>query len=714
MNQLLRPSLLLLLVGAPLALAAGCDPETPIDRPEAPPLYTEVDLPDDELAMQALEILGASAAGGSGSCATCHGITRRSMTRWAEQAQVILDTCLTDLEVSTDENAASMVACLHGPTTDGMTGMYAASSASIFSAAADGAWFRFVFEHGAGAGWEAEHDDFVRYAGMPNEDMPALTQDEFDIVATWFLRGAPEADSVLPVDPAPDDCEAFISPEVAAHVARMGTEGWAARNLADGILMHGCAGASRPEDCLADEPAARDLPYGEGWDVIAGSTTRELFTTDYSSSFWTRSSADGRFVAHGPGDVIDLQRGVVVPVDAPYDPAFFPDNRAFAWPGVVCEQSLLTSNPSNVTLMEPECDRASIGLYEHVGVALSGSDYWVVTGEFASDNGGHSTTRSDTNASFSRDATHTFTRMTNTGSGFAPGAVGSYPTPFEGDGVISPSSTLVLSRIAGPDDDPIGYSLYAIEAGMTMGGGEVGSCGGTPSPCEGRSNDACRNGCTLGECGGTAASCDTFTDGTSCGSQSGCAWSGVSCSGTARACEALMSSFCENQMGCSLDAGAACMGTPAPCSAASTESACGAVSGCSWSTMPGPSTGGPVRLRELARYCVPGNKVAFSYDERYFVTQHYNGDEDAVELGFTGPSDPGFAEYRSEGSADLILVDLATGTRTRLTHMGPGQYALFPHFRSDGWIYFIVRGDTGIGGSGERVMATDAIFYLDN
>jgi hypothetical protein len=25
----------------------------------------------------------------------------------------------------------------------------------------------------------------------------------------------------------------------------------------------------------------------------------------------------------------------------------------------------------------------------------------------------------------------------------------------------------------------------------------------------------------------------------------------------------------------------------------------------------------------------------------------------------------------------------------------PGQYALFPHFRSDGWIYFVVRTITG-------------------
>ena len=690
-----------------LSALAGCDPAAPVvERPPAPELYNEVDLPDAELAMQALRLLGSSAAGGTGSCATCHGITQRTVTTWAEQTQVILDTCLTDLDVATDASAADMVACLHGPTTDGMTGMYRASSASIFSAGAHLPWFEYVFEYGVpAADSAAEYGDFTQYAGMPNEGMDTFTQEEFDIVATWFVRGAPLADSILPVDPPPSECVPFVSPEVATHVARMATEGWAARNLADGILMYGCTGASRPEDCLATETAGRDTTYAADWDVLPGSTIRELFTTDYGSSFWTRSSADGRFVAHGPGRVIDLNRDVSIPLDSPYDPGFFPDNSAFVWPGVVCEQSLLMSNPTSVTLMEPECTGASIGLYEHVGVALDGSDYWVITGEFSSDNGGHGATLENTRASFSRDAAFTFTRMTNTGSGFTPGPTGRYGTPFEGDGVISPSSTMVLSRIAGPDDGPLGYSLYAIEEGSSMG---TGSCGGTPAACDGRPLAECINGCSAGSCAGTPVTCDTFTTMLDCSGQSGCAWSGVSCSGTARACEALNSAQCANQDGCSTGGAAVCAGTPNACSAVSTEASCGAAPGCTWSTTGGST--GAVRLRELARYCMPGNKVAFSYDERYITTQRYITRDDAVELGFSGPTDPGFAPYLTEGGANIYLIELATGIETRITNVGPGQYAVFPHFRSDGWIYFMVRGDTGV--SGERVMASDAIFHM--
>ena len=44
-----------------------------------------------------------------------------------------------------------------------------------------------------------------------------------------------------------------------------------------------------------------------------------------------------------------------------------------------------------------------------------------------------------------------------------------------------------------------------------------------------------------------------------------------------------------------------------------------------------------------------------------------------------------------QDSANIIVVDLLTGARTRVTTMQAGQYALFPHFRSDGWFYFLVR-----------------------
>ena len=93
---------------------------------------------------------------------------------------------------------------------------------------------------------------------------------------------------------------------------------------------------------------------------------------------------------------------------------------------------------------------------------------------------------------------------------------------------------------------------------------------------------------------------------------------------------------------------------------------------------------------------------------------HYLGggaaaDIDAREMGLADARDPGFAEYARRGAADIYLLDLGTGRRTRVTRMAAGQYALFPHFRADGWIYFLVRTP---GTTRESVIASDAALVL--
>ena len=50
------------------------------------------------------------------------------------------------------------------------------------------------------------------------------------------------------------------------------------------------------------------------------------------------------------------------------------------------------------------------------------------------------------------------------------------------------------------------------------------------------------------------------------------------------------------------------------------------------------------------------------------------------------------------------MVDLTTGTRYQLTDMPAGSRALFPHFRSDGWLYFLVSTQDGK----QYVAASDA------
>lgn len=565
--------------------------------PEPAPVFRNpVDLEDTALATEALRLMGAAPAGGHGSCSGCHGITRQQIRDWHSLSQAAFSSCFTDLEPATQEDAMAVVDCLRG------TGdiPYHPTNIGVFSTAARLPWFAYIFRRAYGESWLEEYFAFTRRAEMPPMRTP-FRQGEFDIIAEWFLRGVPELETALSVDPAPTECTPWISPAVSSHVSEMALAGWAATNEANGILMHGCAGTTDPRDCLAAAPLASESAIGAGWDVIPGAKTRLLHTTSYRSAFWTRSSADGRFVGHGGGpsgggrsSIIDLQDDRVIGVDASYDPGFFPDNSGFMFMGGggVCEQNVLTTGaPTEITFDEPQCSSNSmVGLYEHVGASLDGGDYWAVHGQFTSDNGGHSRTRTDPRAGFTRSAITELTRMINVGAGFEQDRTFAFNTPYEGDAAISPSSRLLVSRLGDPEGKQLGFVLRRIET--TRDG----------------------DGITI--------------------------------------------------------------------------------------TMP-----------EIARYCLTGGKPAFSYDERWLITHHYVGDNDAdaIELGFTGADDPGYLPYRTEGAANVYVVDLRTGEKTRLTHMQPGQYALFPHFRSDGWIYFIVR---TAGGSYEHVAATDAAYFL--
>ena len=89
---------------------------------------------------------------------------------------------------------------------------------------------------------------------------------------------------------------------------------------------------------------------------------------------------------------------------------------------------------------------------------------------------------------------------------------------------------------------------------------------------------------------------------------------------------------------------------------------------------------------ELATICGEGTKGNISFDERFFITHVYDGT-----------------------NADIWIYDLVDGSRHQVTNMPDHQLALFPHFRSDGWFYFLVRDDAG----GQRwVAASDAALRL--
>jgi hypothetical protein len=577
--------------------APDAAPEVPPDAEVAPVFRNPVDLPDAELAVKALELLGGNVPGARASCNSCHGMTRQYLAYWRALSDAAMTTCLTDLAVSSPESARTMIDCIRAmPELAGSD--FQTTKLGVYSIATTLPWFDYTMKKAYGPTAADELASLETMVGMPRgTSIPKLTQPEFDIVAEWFVRGLPELDQTLTGEPAPDTCFAGISGEVASHVATMKVSGWRAVNASNLMAMHGCGAATDPRDCLADEPLGVDQPFGAGWDLPGRGRLRLLADVTYSTSYWSRSSPDGRFIGHGvrnvPGSYIyDLQRDTTVGISAVYDPAWFPDNSGFVFQGGprnTCGQSVLTSNPATISMTEAACSEiTSIGLYEQVGQALAG-DYFAIDSKFVSDDGGHAATLRDPLTHFGDDARVSFIPMLWTGTKYAARPQVSLSTPFEGDTILSPSARLILSRVAGPDERQRGFVLRKVNATMT----------------------------------GTSY---TIT-------------------------------------------------TP-----------------------------------EIARYCLSGGKPAFSYDERWIVFHHYVTKADAVELGFTGPDDPAFQPYLASGAANVYLMELATGSVVRLTNMQPGQYALFPHFRSDGWIYVQIR---DANANHEYMVASDAALLAE-
>ncbi|MBX3234501.1 MAG: hypothetical protein KIT84_40660 [Labilithrix sp.] len=94
------------------------------------------------------------------------------------------------------------------------------------------------------------------------------------------------------------------------------------------------------------------------------------------------------------------------------------------------------------------------------------------------------------------------------------------------------------------------------------------------------------------------------------------------------------------------------------------------------------------KLETIGNVCLKGNKANLSFDERFLSTHHYNEPSD-----FGPDPDPA---YLAKGSADVIVIDFITGKKVQVTKMPPGYFALYPHFRSDGWLYFLaVHRETG-------------------
>lgn len=458
-------------------------PKDPGDPTELP----EVEETGVELAKEALDILGAPyeadgiSQDGTRRCAECHATSRFGFKSWRKRTQNAVQHGLdmrADVGEMTQQQALDLVNYMR--RDDDETSVFAAYKLGVQAAGAQFPFFSRLFKKAYGAEWGLKYGRFLQRVSMPKGSHPPLSAREFAVVAKWFIdEDLAHIDELLPEVPPPSTCQEVRSryglqnqiPWLQNHVDDMQFDGWGARNEEAGIHMFGCNGAD-PLDCFTDGYTAKPE-----WaaDAISGARVVAVHDLSFDTSYWMRSSADGRFVGNGGGShsgfratITDLVTGKDIGVRGSYDPGFFPNNDGFIMQGAgagLCGQSVLTRQDAiadGIDFTEAGCTTAEgINLYQHVAVSTDGGDYFVINSEFTSDPGRGST---DPEAPFYEGSTMKFSPLVFDGTKWSQKEAVVVDAAYEGDSVLSPSGQMVISRFAGPDGDSLGYMLRRVQA----------------------------------------------------------------------------------------------------------------------------------------------------------------------------------------------------------------------------------------------------------
>jgi hypothetical protein len=560
---------------------------------------------DEDVARGALRTLGAKLPNeerSDATCQNCHDPNKLTLKKWAGDYAATV-AFISDESKSVDERINYM---RRNPADPGSgfapskLGVLTAGTHFTGSSTVDPTRHPLTYKHTQVlkklfAGKEDLLKQFRVDTLMPIEvSYDRLSASEFERILTWVDKGMPKLEELLIEEPRPTTCTDDFT-GLKDHVRAVRSTNWQAVNKDARLPMFACAGDD-PLKCFDQKtadgksifPESRETEIAKTWSRNEDNF-RVLRTLEYMTSFWMRTSPDGRFVGNGGGPRIDNTGAVIadlaaaldpagpktrdIGVSASYDPDFFPANQGFMFQGggKFCSLSLL-KNPATktVSLDEPQCSRLdSVGLYQTVGQVVGDnaiSDIFAVNSTNAADNPGLTASDKDLRLTAGPEASVKIhvgvARGNDADEGYQMKQHVTLATPFKGDTMMSRTGQLIGSRVAG-ETSTLGYALDKI----------------------------------------------TFVPG---------------------------------------------------------------------------GDGYRFSLKQVGRICMPGNKANISFDERFLVTHHYLTREDF-------PSDEAWAPYKEKGAADIYMADFVTGKKWLVSRMAPGQFALFPHFRSDGWLYFLVR-----------------------
>ena len=439
-----RKASLFVLICLCILSASGCQKRRPV---------TNTALKTQDISPLALEMVTKIESG----CAYggCHGgdangqMSFERLSGFAEKTAgyhgcLITRQCFANL----DQPAAALCwACIAGAgNLNGNGGIYqAAISHGIVKKIADA----------AGMATSGDHID-PSYQQALNMSMPlggaldaahdiSADQSKFQELATWLtgefdnnfpniraLRSQSTGEDASQQDATCDEFSPLVAQNILPDFSM------------EGVSMFGCPPSGWPDDagnCLSNVP---NSPWADGG--TPGLTVKVLrtLTGRSSSAFWTRTSADGRYVSTGNGRIEDLKiadRSVSVNGSS-IDPAYTPDNKFYLWPNMICPQSALndgtlTSVGTNVP--QSGCVTQSVGVYASIARDSNG-DLLAVQG-YANNNSG--TGRRDSNTALKVDRNLHIRRISN---GIFTDVTTTHNTPYESDYQISPSGKLIVGR----------------------------------------------------------------------------------------------------------------------------------------------------------------------------------------------------------------------------------------------------------------------------
>ena len=470
-------------------------------EPGDPTQLPTIDTTGPELARAALAAIGAryldegnNEVDQNKRCSECHAMSRYNVGgEWLERTNAAISAGINlneDPDEYSQEKAMDLVNYMRKDSSNPES-VFAPFKIGVFSAGAQFPYFRKLFEKAFGSEGAIAYAGFLARVSMPKGSHPPFSAEEFATVIKWFVdEDVANLEAVMPEAPRPETCAdvtAFAGLGTnglpaddswfTEHLDNMQFEGWHARNVEAGINMFGCDGTDGT-DCFDGFDRA-------GFSAQAGDTDVVVASFDFDTSYWMRTSADGRFIGNGGGGgdtsfsatVTDVIAGRDIGVRGSYDPGFFPNNQGFIMQGGgagLCGQSVLTNAAAiegGIDFTEPGCSTAEgINLYQHVAVNLDGGDYFIINSQFTSDPGSGN---NDPNAGFDEGSEMKFSPLVFDGADWDQKEAIDVASPYEGDSVLSPSGRLVVSRFAGPDGAALGYMYRRVQTTVAGSGYDV-------------------------------------------------------------------------------------------------------------------------------------------------------------------------------------------------------------------------------------------------